>query len=85
MRSVALPPSSHARGRCEDLTPDRAIEVLLERLETASRHRPPGEVRVPTEALRVVLGLVEGGSWDEFDGHRRWAGPWQRSPNVPWG
>lgn len=59
--------------------PDEAIEVVRRLLDDAS-FGSSGDVWVPGDVLRVVLSLVEGGEWDEFDGHRRWAGPWRRSP-----
>lgn len=75
----AFPCSAGAGGA---LAPDDAIDILRQRLERAgcATAHPSAAVAVPAEALGLVLALVDGGVWDEFDGHRRWAGPWRRVP-----
>ena len=59
------------------LSAERAIQILQDRLGAGQGDNGPTAVAVPSDALRTVLQLVEGGAWDDFDGHRRWAGPWR--------
>lgn len=77
MRAPTVPTALAAASR-PPLTAEQAIQVLRDRLNAASRHG--GSAPVPAEVLHAVLELVDGGAWDDFDGYRRWAGPWQ--PDV---
>lgn len=80
--TASTSPSRCSARAAGALAPDDAIEILRQRLQRAAcpTARSSVAVAVPAEALRLIVALVDGGVWDEFDGHRRWAGPWRPTP-----